>query len=114
MTHPSACQLHPRRLFIVAPLVPPLPPPRPVNFSQWVFNKGWTFVGSYDDYGSLYRPADSLTPDCAPYSVSELDPLTPPMEKAFDGVLEALRYMNSTHCACRDDWPTQCVWYVYD
>lgn len=83
------------------------------NFTQWQWNKGWTYVGSYDDFGSLYRPPHSLSPDCRPYPVEHLDPLTPVMERAFDGVVEALQTIGSNQCGCRDDWPTACVTFVY-
>jgi hypothetical protein len=84
-----------------------------VNFTQWEYNKGWTYVGSYDEYGSLYNPPTSLSPDCRPVPVDGLDPLIAPMEVAFDGVVAALKAINSTHCGCRDDWPTACVTFVY-
>lgn len=84
-----------------------------VNFTQWEYNKGWTFVGSYEDFGSLYNPPTSLSPDCRPVPVDSLDPVVSSMETAFDGVVAALKLINSTHCGCRDDWPTACVTFIY-
>lgn len=70
-------------------------------------------MGTYDDYGSLYNPPTSLSPDCRPVSVDNLDPLTAVMEKSFDGVVTALQAIGSTHCGCRDEWPTACVTFIY-
>ena len=83
------------------------------NFSQWQWNKGWTYVGDYDAFGSLYNPPQSFSPDCHPYPVAQLDPLTPVMETAFDGVVSALMAINSSQCGCRDDWPSACVTFIY-
>lgn len=83
------------------------------NFSQWQYNKGWAYVGSYDDVGSLYNPPTSFATDCRPFPVQQLEPLTEVMEKSFDGVVAALKAINSTHCGCRDDWPTGCVTFIY-
>ena len=96
----------------ISPLIPRFIS-KTVNFTQWEYNKGWTYVGSYDDYGSLYNPPTSLSPDCRPVPVEGLDPLIAPMEIAFDGVVAALKAINSTHCGCRDEWPTACVTFVY-
>ena len=76
-------------------------------------NTNHSYVGSYDDFGSLYRPPHSLSPDCHPYPVRHLDPLTQVMERVFDGVVEALQTTGSKQCGCRDDWPTACVTFVY-
>jgi hypothetical protein len=83
------------------------------NFTQWQWNKGWTYVGSYDDYGSIYNPPHSLAPDCRPYPIEHLEPLTEVMNRAFDGVVEALKTIGSKHCGCRDDWPSACVTFIY-
>lgn len=79
--------------------------------TQW--NKGWTYVGSYEDFGAIYRPPHSLSPDCHPVPVEHLDPLSPVMEKAFDAVVAALKTIGSKQCGCRDDWPSACVTFIY-